>query len=72
MSFTELADPEMRRFFLKLTENDRTRLNKLREHVLYHDTVSYTLAQNVKLEQEAISYQLFGGGRRRHEMERVL
>ena len=72
MSSAELADPKMRRFLLKLTENDRTRLNKLKEHALYRDTVSYMLAQNVKLEQEAVSYQLFGGRKQRQEMERVL
>lgn len=56
MSVRELQNREYASCLHKLTENDRTRLQELREMEPYRDVVSYMLDKNVKLEQEIISY----------------
>lgn len=60
MSAAELKNPQLKYGLLKLTEHDQIRLKKLAEQPAYQETVSYMLEQNVKLEQEAVSYLLFG------------
>lgn len=65
MSVMELEDPRFEKCLLKLSANDRRRLKKLEEHaeknenamyVMYREVVRYMLENDVKLEQEIVSY----------------
>ena len=56
MGITELQDQRFAHALRALTENDRTRAQILLDHPLYHEPVAYMLANNVKLEQEIVSY----------------
>ncbi len=58
MSSEELKNKEYESCLHRLTENDITRLQELKEIDLYADTVNYMLDNNVKLEQEIISLDL--------------
>ena len=54
----ELADPRCQTCLLELSRNDKRRLKSLKEDERYRETVQYMLEQNVKLEQEIVSYYL--------------
>ena len=56
MSVNELQDPRYKSCLLSLTLNDRRRLRTLAGYDIYQETVKYMLAQDVKLEQEIVSY----------------
>lgn len=56
MSVNELQDPRYESCLRSLSLNDRRRLKKLSEHDGYQETVKYMLEQDVKLEQEIVSY----------------
>lgn len=56
MSRAELEDPRFASCLHPLTEGDRTRLQSLQNREPYRELAAYMLAQNVKLEQEIISY----------------
>ena len=58
MSQKELQDPRYQFCLHPLTEQDRVRLNSLKQQKEYRELISYMLNQNVKLEQEIISYYL--------------
>lgn len=58
MSVQELANDKYASCLHALTENDRSRLQELREMDAYKEVVSYMLCHNVKLEQEIVSLQL--------------
>lgn len=58
MSMMELADPRCQTCLLELSRNDKRRLKSLKEDERYRETVQYMLEQNVKLEQEIVSYYL--------------
>lgn len=58
MSVEELQDSRYERCLLKLSVNDKRRLKKLVENKVYEDVVRYMLEQDVKLEQEIVSYFL--------------
>lgn len=60
MSARELADPRYADCLQELTAQDRRRLKKLAEKEPYRETAAYMLERNVKLEQEIVSYQMFG------------
>lgn len=60
MSKQELTDPQYADCLQELTAQDRRRLKKLAEKEQYKQTVEYMLERNVKLEQEIVSYQIFG------------
>lgn len=64
MSVTELQDPRYEKCLLKLSENDRKRLKSLVEYDMYRGVVQYMLEQDVKLEQEIVSYFLRNEGKR--------
>ena len=55
-----LTDPQYADCLQELTAQDRRRLKKLAEKEQYKQTVEYMLERNVKLEQEIVSYQIFG------------
>ncbi|MEE0775374.1 MAG: DUF2220 family protein, partial [Merdibacter sp.] len=69
MSVQELQDPRFADCLLPLTTQDRRRLNKLAQHAVYHDTVTYMLERGVKLEQEIVSYYLYKTDRFGHASE---
>ncbi len=69
MSVQELQDPRFAGCLLPLTAQDRKRLNKLAQHAVYHDTVTYMLERGVKLEQEIVSYHLYKTDRFGHASE---
>lgn len=69
MSVQELQDPRFADCLLPLTTQDRRRLNKLAQHAVYHDMVTYMLERGVKLEQEIVSYHLYKTDRFGHASE---
>ena len=69
MSVQELQDPRFAGCLLPLTTQDRRRLNKLAQHAVYHDMVTYMLERGVKLEQEIVSYYLYKTDRFGHASE---
>ena len=58
MSEKELKDPAYKKCLHALSENDRVRLQELREKSEYEDVVEYMLEKSVKLEQEPVSLRL--------------
>ena len=58
MSEKELADPVYKKCLHKLSENDITRLQELKDMPVYKDVVDYMLRNRVKLEQEIVSLRL--------------
>ena len=56
MSINELQDSRYKSCLLSLSQNDRKRLKTLSENDIYQETVKYMLKQDVKLEQEIVSY----------------
>ena len=56
MSTKELQDPRYRSCLHPLTAQDRIRLESLKQQELYCQLASFMLTQNVKLEQEIVSY----------------
>ena len=52
----ELADPRYQNCLQELTAQDRKRLGKLAKVKEYKEVAEYMLEQNVKLEQEIVSY----------------
>lgn len=56
MSVDELADPRYQNCLQELTAQDRKRLGKLAKVKEYKEVAEYMLEQNVKLEQEIVSY----------------
>ena len=60
MSVQELRDPRYADCLQTLTAQDQSRLNQLAQKALYQDTVTYMLSEGVKLEQEIISFHMYG------------
>lgn len=60
MSVQELRDPRYADCLQPLTAQDQSRLNQLAQKALYQDTVTYMLSEGVKLEQEIISFHMYG------------
>lgn len=58
MSVGQLQDERFAACLQKLKPSDRRRLKTLQEKEAYKDTVEYMLKENVKLEQEIVSYYL--------------
>lgn len=58
MSENELKDSRYQAYCLPLTANDISRLNRLKDDYHYRQCIDYMLKNNVKLEQEIISYHL--------------
>lgn len=58
MSTNELKNKEYASCRHELSDNDRTRLQELKEMKIYKEVVEYMLDNNVKLEQEIISLRL--------------
>jgi hypothetical protein len=58
MSTNELKNKEYASCRHELSDNDRTRLQELKEIKIYKEVVEYMLDNNVKLEQEIISLRL--------------
>lgn len=58
MSVEQLKDERFQCCLQKLTENDRARLHVLAQNAVYQETARYMLEQNVKLEQEIVSYYI--------------
>ena len=56
MSVNELQDKRYRKSLKALTENDKVRLQTLIVDVNFKDVIAYMLKNNVKLEQEIISF----------------
>ena len=56
MSEQELTDPRFAACLHPLTQTDRIRLESLEKQDAYRELAAYMLQQNVKLEQEIISY----------------
>ena len=56
MSQRELENECFRSCLHSLTEQDRIRLESLKKEEAYRDLASYMLENNVKLEQEIVSY----------------
>lgn len=56
MSVDELVDPRYQNCLQELTAQDRKRLGKLAKVKEYKEVAEYMLEQNVKLEQEIVSY----------------
>lgn len=56
MGVSELKDIRFERCLLPLTDNDRVRLNSLLEIGEYGEVINYMLDNDVKLEQEIVSY----------------
>ncbi len=52
----ELEDPRFQSCLLPLTKQDRIRLKSLEKEETYRELVMYMLEQNVKLEQEIVSF----------------
>jgi len=53
-----LADPVYKKCLRKLSENDITRMQELKDIPDYKDVVDYMLKNKVKLEQEIVSLRL--------------
>ena len=58
MSEKELEDPVYKKCLRKLSENDITRMQELKDIPDYKDVVDYMLKNKVKLEQEIVSLRL--------------
>ena len=58
MSEKELKDPVYKKCLRKLSENDITRMQELKDIPDYKDVVDYMLKNKVKLEQEIVSLRL--------------
>lgn len=58
MSIDELKNSAYQAYLHKLTNNDIARLQELKEMDAYSETVKFMLENNVKLEQEIVSYTL--------------
>ncbi len=56
MSRSQLEDSRFQSCLHPLTEQDRIRLRSLQKQEAYRDLAGYLLEQNVKLEQEVVSY----------------
>ena len=56
MSRKELENPHFRSCLRPLTQMDQTRLRSLEQQETYRESVKYMLEQNVKLEQEIVSF----------------
>lgn len=56
MSRRELENPHFRSCLRPLTQHDRIRLKSLEQQETYRELVIYMLEQNVKLEQEIVSF----------------
>lgn len=56
MSRKELEDPRFKSCLRPLTQQDRIRLKSLERQETYRELVTYMLKQNVKLEQEIVSF----------------
>ena len=56
MSVSELESPQYARCLQRLSENDRKRLQALKEYDKYGEVVQYMLENDVKLEQEIVCY----------------
>lgn len=56
MSRKELENPHFQSCLRPLTQQDRTRLKSLERQETYRELVTYMLEQNVKLEQEIVSF----------------
>ncbi len=56
MSKVELEDPRFGPCLHPLTEQDRVRLESLKKQEMYRELAEYILENNVKLEQEIVSY----------------
>ncbi len=56
MSRKELENPHFKSCLLPLTQQDRIRLKSLMKQETYQELVIYMLEQNVKLEQEIVSF----------------
>ena len=56
MSRKELEDPRFRSCLRPLTQQDQIRLKSLERQETYRETITYMLEQNVKLEQEIVSF----------------
>lgn len=56
MSRKELENLHFRACLRPLTQQDRVRLKSLEKQATYRETVAYMLEQNVKLEQEIVSF----------------
>lgn len=56
MSVQELMDARYRTSFRKLTNNDKTRLISLKDDSVFKEVIKYMLDNDVKLEQEIISF----------------
>lgn len=62
MSRKELEDPRFQSCLRPLTQQDRIRLKSLEKQEAYRELVIYMLEQNVKLEQEIVSFYETGNG----------
>lgn len=58
MSVDELSNDDYVSCLHKLTDNDKTRLQELKQYGIYADVIQYMLENNVKLEQEIVSLGL--------------
>lgn len=58
MGIEQLRDVRFSGCLRELTENDNGRLNALEEELVYCETLKYMKENNVKLEQEIVSYYL--------------
>ncbi|MDD3416108.1 MAG: DUF2220 family protein [Lachnospiraceae bacterium] len=58
MGKQQLRDKRFAHCLKTLTQNDRRRMEQLRTQELYQDVLDYMSIQNIKLEQEIISYYL--------------
>ena len=56
MSVQELMDARYRTSLRKLTNNDKTRLISLKDDSVFKEVIKYMLDNDVKLEQEIISF----------------
>ncbi len=56
MAITQLKDTKYRHCLQRLTDKDKIRLMSLLKNDTYKDVISYMLDNNIKLEQEIISY----------------
>ncbi len=56
MAITQLKDTKYRHCLQRLTDKDKIRLMSLLKKDTYKDVITYMLNNDVKLEQEIISY----------------
>ena len=60
MSCAELKDERFQSCLHSLTEKDRSRLESLKRQEPYRKLAEYMLERSVKLEQEIVSYYIYG------------